>query len=328
MEIDFDNLDSSKEIKRNNNHCDDNGSGNGTKSGFVAIVGRPNVGKSTLLNKFIGTKVSITANKPQTTRHKILGVKTVGNDQIVFIDTPGIHKKSLKEINKIMNKSALSALYDVEVVLFVIEALKWTEQDELVINKITDAKLDSPVFLIVNKIDKVTDKNSLLPFMQEIGTKYNFKEIIPVSALKDDLTQLANFEKAIFKHIPDSPHFFDSHQVTDKDLKFRLAEIVREKLTRLLGQELPFALTVQIEAMEKEEKRYLIHSIIWVEKDSQKHIVIGKKGSKLKEVGIQARRDMEFVLDLAVHLKLWVKVKSGWSDSHKALQDLGFLDID
>lgn len=294
-----------------------------TKCGFVAIIGRPNVGKSTLLNKFIGKKISITSNKPQTTRHKIIGVKTEGENQIVFIDTPGMHLHQKKAINKAMNKSAKGALSDVDVILFMIDSLKWTDEDEMVLELVKKVKV--PVFLLINKIDKISDKDELLPHIEQLNTKYDFNEIIPISVFKD--TQIVKLKELIFNLLPDSPHYFPQEQITDKSKSFQLAEIVREKLTRFLGDELPYALAVQIEKIQKEKNFYMINCLIWVEKESQKQIVIGKQGAKLKEIGTLSRIDMQKLLDSKVHLKLWVKVKEGWSDNESSLEEFGYIDI-
>ena len=294
-----------------------------TRSGFVAIVGRPNVGKSTLLNDMIGEKISITADKPQTTRHKIIGVKTVGEQQAIFIDTPGMHLREKKAINKEMNKAAKSALIDVDAVIFVIEELIWNEEDQLVLECVKD--LSCPVYLLVNKIDMVKNKDDLLPHLQNLATKMSFTEIIPCSATKG--TQVELIENKVFAVLPPGPFYFPVEQTTDKSLNFRLAEIIREKLTRTLSAELPYALSVEIEQVKQEETQLVVHAIIWVERDSQKGIVIGKKGEMLKLIGQQARLDMNFLLNTSVHLVLWVKVKDGWSDDNKALKNLGYIDL-
>lgn len=286
----------------------------------MAIVGRPNVGKSTLLNGLIGEKISITANKPQTTRHKIIGVKTIGDKQAVFIDTPGIHLRQKKEINKEMNRAASSALHDVDLVLFVVEALEWDDEDQLVLEKVKN--LPCPVFLIVNKVDMVKDKADLLPIMQNLASKMQFAEVIPCAATK----QVDVVEQEVFKVLPEGPLFYPVEQTTDKDIKFRLAEIIREKLTRELQAELPYALSVEIERMQHEDDQEVIHAIIWVERDSQKAIIIGKQGTMLKKIGTQARLDMNYLLKTRVHLELWVKVRSGWTDDKNALRSLGYLE--
>jgi len=296
-----------------------------TKSGFVAIIGRPNVGKSTLLNSLIGEKVSITADKPQTTRHRILGVHTQGDNQMVFIDTPGMHLNDRKRINKHMNKAANSALNDVELILFVIEAFNWTREDKAVLEKLNT--VTAPVILLVNKVDKIYDKDKLLPFLAERSQDFKYTEIIPISALRREQTDVLinNVEKYL---IP-GPFFFPQEQKTDVNLPFRLAEIIREKLTRNLLEELPYALTVAIEHMQVNDKtnQLDIHAIIWVERASQKSIVIGKNGANLKLVGTLAREDMNKLLDRRVHLKLWVKIRDNWSDNDQLLQSLGYIDL-
>ncbi len=294
-----------------------------TRSGFVAIVGRPNVGKSTLLNNMIGEKVSITADKPQTTRHKIVGVKTVGNEQAIFIDTPGMHLRQKKAINKEMNKAAKSALHDVDAVIFMVEALIWNEEDTLVLECVTHVKC--PIFLVINKIDTLKTKEEILPFLNMLAEKLPNAELIPCSATQG--TQVQLLEQKIFAALPPGPFYYPIDQTTDKNLTFRLAEIIREKLTRALDEELPYALTVEIERMKQEDTQLVIHAIIWVERDSQKGIVIGKKGAMLKQIGQEARLDMNHFLKTSVHLVLWVKVKEGWSDDAKALKNLGLLDL-
>lgn len=294
-----------------------------THCGFVAIIGRPNVGKSTLLNRLLGQKVSITSQKPQTTRHRILGVKTAGSLQTVYVDTPGIHSAEVKALNKEMNKAARSALVDVNAVVFVVEALKWTQEDELALASVQ--KVQCPVFLVVNKIDTIKDKRLLLPHLEKLKSKMAFAEMIPLSAKQGLQTEV--LQSKIDALLPESPHYFPADQITDKNARFMASEIIREKLTRFLGQELPYAMTVEIEQFEIEPDLHRIAAIIWVERDSQKGIVVGKKGERLKEIGTLARQDLERLLKTKVHLTLWVKVKSGWSDDTRALLSLGYLDL-
>ena len=310
-------LDKSEQPQASKNHDAIN-----TQCGFVAIIGRPNVGKSTLLNSLVAEKISITANKPQTTRHRILGVKTIETQQAVYIDTPGVHKFNKKKINQYMNKTAFSALRDVDVVVFVIEALEWREEDQIVLDKLQ--KLSTKIILVVNKIDLHKDKTLLLPFLEDMATKADFVEIVPVSALQD--LQILELQKLIFALLPDSELFFPSNQVTNVSEKFRLAEIIREKLTRELDQELPYALTVEIERLEIIDEQTVVHAIIWVERDSQKRIVIGKGGEMLKRIGTKARLDMNKIFTKRVHLQLWVKVRSGWTDDGRALEAFGYSD--
>ena len=295
-----------------------------TKSGFIALIGRPNVGKSTLLNFIIGQKISITSKKPQTTRHKISGVKTIDDVQLVFVDTPGIHNTKGKAMNRYLNKTAQSVVNDVDAIVFMVDGFKWTDEDELVFNKIKESKI--PIILGINKVDEIKDKERLLPYLQKMSNKFNFHEIIPLSAKKGVNTD--GLEKILSDIVPEGPHFFAEEQVTDRSDKFRIAEIIREKLTRFLGQELPYSLTVEIESFKKAGDRQDISAIIWVERQSQKKIVIGSQGSSLKEIGTQARLAMNDIFNCSVHLQLWVKVREGWSNDERALQSLGYLDLD
>jgi GTP-binding protein Era len=284
-----------------------------TRCGYVAIVGRPNVGKSTLLNRLVGQKISITSRKPQTTRHSILGIRTEGLVQTVYVDTPGIHTNAKRELNRQLNKSASSALLDVDVVVFVIDSLKWTEDDQLVLGKLKN--VTCPVILVLNKVDTVADKERLFPKLIEMQERFPFATIIPLSAKKNAQVE---------SRLPLEAHFFAEDQVTDRSVKFIASEIIREKLFRILGQEIPYAIAVQIESFTEENEVTHIHAIIWVEKESQKAIVIGKGGLNLKNVGQQARVDMEKNLETKVNLKLWVKVREHWADDQLALRDLGY----
>jgi GTPase len=321
IEKKIDNMDNGKNIDNENNAEDGNQVNAGsTSSGFVAIIGRPNVGKSTLLNYILGEKVSITTAKPQTTRHKIIGVKTIEEAQVIYVDTPGIHQGETRAINKYMNKTARSALRDVDIILFVIEAVKWTDEDELVLDLISKQKC--PVLLLVNKVDAVKDKTKLLPYLTDLSHKFAFTDIIPLSATKGD--NVPQLEQKIASLLPKGPHYYPSDQVTDRSMKFRVAEIIREKLMLNLEEELPYGITVEIEMFVQEERRIFISAIIWVERESQKPIVIGKQGSVLKRVGISSRKDIGELLDQPAHIKLWVKVKDGWSDNSKELTHLGY----
>jgi len=290
------------------------------RCGYVAIIGRPNMGKSTLLNHMLGLKLSITSRKPQTTRHQIMGVKTVEKGQIIFVDTPGIHSGGSKAINRYMNRAASSVIHDVDVVLFLVQSLKWTDEDELVLNKLKD--VDAPVILLVNKVDQVTDKDQLLPYLQKISKKYDFKNILPISAMKGD--NLPQLEDYLLELLPQGPAVFEEDQFTDRSTRFLVAEIIREKLVRELGNELPYQTTVEIERYKDEEKITRIHALILVETKGQKVIVIGEKGAKLKSIGTNARKDIEALINRKVFLQLWVKVKSGWSDSETSLKNLGY----
>ncbi len=295
---------------------------NNTRSGYVAIVGQPNVGKSTLMNYCLGKKLSITSRKPQTTRHRILGVKTIDDVQIMYMDTPGLHLSAKKAMNKIMNRVARAALHDVNVVVFMVEALHWDEQDEWILKLLQDITL--PVVLVINKIDKIKDRRMLLPFIEKISDQYSFAKVIPLSAKQGD--QVEEFEQEIISLLPEDVHYYSPEHFTDRSDRFVAAEFVREKLMRLLGQEIPYAVTVMIDAFEEDDKIIRVSAIIYVEKDSQKSIVIGEKGAKLKAVGTAAREDMEMFFDKKIFVKLWVKVKGGWSDDERALRSLGYND--
>lgn len=290
------------------------------RCGYVALIGRPNVGKSTLLNHLLGQKISITSRKPQTTRHQILGIKTTTEAQIIYVDTPGLHSQAKRAMNRYMNRAASSALEGVHVVLFIIEAMQWTEDDELVLDRIRQSEV--PTILVINKVDKLDDKAVLLPFLQEVAAKFEFREVIPVSALKDH--NLAQLETLIQGYLDKAEPYFPEDQITDRSLRFMVAETIREKLMRQLGQELPYDLTVEIEQFKEQKDVTHINALIWVDRANQKAIVIGKKGERLKAVGRDARRDIEKLLGSKVFLELWVKVKTGWSDDERALQSLGY----
>ena len=292
------------------------------RCGYVALIGRPNVGKSTLMNYVLGQKVSITSHRPQTTRHRILGIKTTDEAQFVYVDTPGIHDNEKKAMNRYMNRTAGASFKDVDVIVLLVDAMRWTEEDELVIRRLEHVK--TPVVLAVNKVDLVKKKEDLLPFIEKIKDKYEFKDIIPVSAMKGD--NVENFEKEILNYLPYSEAFYDEDQITDRSSRFMAAEIIREKLTRNLIQELPYNLTVEIEKFKNDGKILDIAAVIWVERENQKAIIIGKKGGKLKDMGTKARIDMEKLFQQKVFLELWVKVKSGWSDDERALNSLGYID--
>jgi len=294
-----------------------------TRSGYVAIVGRPNVGKSTLLNHILEQKISITSRKPQTTRHNILGIKTTGDIQTIYVDTPGLHKDAPKAINRYMNRTAHSAVQHVDIVIFIVDRLAWTDDDEMVLDKLQN--LSCPVVLAVNKVDWIKDKSTLLPHIEMLAKKFDFKEIVPLSALHG--TNLENLEKLIVEHIPQGPHHFPEDQITDRSERFMVAEMIREKVMRQLGQELPYALAVEIEEFKKKGKIWHISALILVEREGQKRIVIGKGGARLKSIGMEARQDMEVLMDSKVMLKLWAKVKGGWADDDRALRSLGYDDV-
>ena len=292
------------------------------RCGYVAIVGRPNVGKSTLLNHILGQKISITSRKPQTTRHQVLGIKTQDQYQIIFVDTPGLHKDADKAINRYMNRAASSAIKDVDLVVFVVDRTAWTEEDAMVLEQIERAGL--PAMLVVNKVDLLVDKADLLPHLQMLAEKSDFAAILPVSALQKH--NVAELETEILKLLPESGYFFPEDQITDRSQRFLAAEIVREKIMRQLGEEIPYAITVEIEAFAQEGEVLHISAVIFVERKGQKKILIGEKGSRLRSIGSDARRDMELLFDSKVMLRLWVKVKSGWSDDERALRSLGYDD--
>lgn len=293
---------------------------NDFRCGYIALVGRPNVGKSTLLNRILGQKISITSRRPQTTRHRVLGIKSQPAAQLIYVDTPGIHDFSGRAMNRHMNRTASSVLQDVDVVVFLVDGLHWTADDDLVLKKL--GQITSPVILAVNKIDLLGNREELLPRLQALSEKYRFLHIIPISAGKGD--NVGELEAAIERLLPLAPPLFPEDQVTDRSVRFLAAELVREKLFRKLGKELPYGLTVEIEQFKSDTNITHIHALIWVERKSQKYIVIGKQGRMLKEVGIEARRDIEVLIDGKVNLKLWVKVKEGWADDERALHSLGY----
>jgi GTP-binding protein Era len=294
-----------------------------SRCGYVALVGRPNVGKSTLLNALLGQKISITSRKPQTTRHNLLGIKTTGSHQILFVDTPGIHLNEPKALNRYMNKSAKSALRDVDVLLFLLDRGKIGEDDQEVSRLFNQSKAKK--IIVVNKIDLIENRNTLFPMLSSLQEKYPNVNLVPVSAEKN--ANLEELEKVICEALPESPFYFDAEQVTDRSERFLVSEIIREKLMRQLGDELPYAITIQIEKFEERPKVTHIDATIFVEKDGQKSILIGKSGERLKRVGTDARKDMEEVLGVKVMLNTWVKVKSGWSDDERAIRSLGYDDV-
>ncbi len=291
-----------------------------TRCGFVAIVGRPNVGKSTLVNAIVGRKISIVTNKPQTTRHRILAVHTDGDTQIVFVDTPGIHRKAARAMNRLMNRTAASALADADLVLFVTEATRWTEEDDDVLRRLQS--IAAPVIALLNKVDRVNPKERLFEALSKLAARHKFAEIFPISALKKD--NLDELMAAIPAFLPESPLLFPETMHTDRGAEFQAAEVIREKLTQMLHQEVPYGLTVQIERYDTTDERVTIDALIWVERDSQKGIVVGKGGQVLKTVGQSARLDLCEQLQRRVHLELWVKVKDNWSDSEHDLLRLGY----
>ncbi len=292
------------------------------RCGYVAIIGRPNVGKSTLLNHMLGQKISITSRKPQTTRHRVLGIKTEGDTQMIFVDTPGLHRGATKAINRYMNRAASSAIDDVDAVVMVVDRTAWTDEDQWVLEQA--ARSGSPLILAVNKVDLLDDKAQLLPHLQFLSEQARFSAIVPISALNEH--NVDELEACLHQHLPESLHLFPEDQITDRSQRFIAAEIVREKIMRQLGDELPYAITVEIEEFSERDDIVHIGALIFVEREGQKRILIGKGGSRLKAIGADARVDMEKSFDSRVMLKLWVKVKSGWSDDERALRSLGYDD--
>jgi len=290
--------------------------------GYIAIVGRPNVGKSTLLNHLLGQKLCITSRKPQTTRHNLLGIKTEGTVQMIFVDTPGIHTNQERAINRVMNRSAASVISDVDVVIFVVDRFDWSDADEYVARYLSSSAL--PVIVALNKVDMIDDKTELLPHLEFLANKVNASALIPLSALRK--TNLNELEEKIKSFIPEQPHIFPEDQVTDRSERFLVAEIVREKITRQLGAEVPYQVTVEIERFKVDGKITFIDALILVERDGQKKIIIGTKGERIKKIGEQARVDIESLLGCKVMLKTWVKIRSGWSDDERALRSLGYMD--
>lgn len=292
------------------------------RCGYAAIVGRPNVGKSTLLNRILGQKIAITSPRPQTTRHKIIGIKTEAGGQAIYVDTPGIHRGGKRAINRYMNKAARSSLADVDVVVFVVDATRWTEQDEDVLQSVS--ALEAPVIAAINKVDTLAEKGELLPYLQRLSEKFNFAAMVPVSARKGD--NVDKLEAEVMARLPEGEPLFPEDQVTDRSQRFLAAELIREKLMRRLGEELPYAVTVEIEQFTVEGNMFRIHAVIWVEKEGQKAIVIGKGGAMLKEIGQRAREDMEKIFGAKVFLETWVRVKEGWSEDERLLRKLGYDD--
>jgi GTP-binding protein Era len=293
---------------------------NAYRCGFIAVVGRPNVGKSTLINTILGSKISIVTPKPQTTRHRILGVDSHADYQAIYVDTPGIHRKATKAMNRMMNRTAANALIDADLVLFMTEANRWTPEDQDVLERLES--ISAPVVALLNKVDKVHPKEALLGAIAEMSGRREFAEVIPISAIRRDGIQ--TLCGLVPGYLPESQPLFPEEMLTDRSENFRTAEVVREKLTLALRQEIPYGLTVQIEKFERDEHGVAIHAVIWVEKDSQKGIVVGKGGGLLKKIGRAARLELKEQMGVPVHLALWVKVKDNWADSEKDLLQLGY----
>jgi GTP-binding protein Era len=289
------------------------------RAGFAALAGRPNVGKSTLLNALCGEKLSIVTPRPQTTRHRILGIINRPGVQIAFVDTPGLHRGQRRALNRAMNRTAAAALADADLVVFVVEALRWTEEDAVALERIV--RCGRPVLAVVSKIDRVRPRDRLLPFIDELAGRTDFRDIVPVSALRAD--NLERLLAVIARHLPESPQLFPADLVTDRDLRFRIAEIIREKLTLELNQEVPYGIAVEVESLTREEGRVVVSAVIWVDRQGQKPIVIGTGGARLKRVGSAARRELNALTGERFHLTLWVKVREDWADNAQALRALG-----
>ena len=291
-----------------------------TRCGTIAITGRPNVGKSTLLNRLIGQKLSITAHKPQTTRHALLGINTTESTQFIYLDTPGIHRGGRRTLNRVLNKTASSAAACADVLILVVQALTFNEDDEMALETVVSQNM--PWILVVNKTDRVNPKEKLLPWLSELSAAQQADAVIPVSATRGKNIDALQFE--IESRLPQAEFQFDEEALTDRSSKFLASELVREQLTRFLSRELPYAVSVEIEKFDQSEKIAKISAVIWVEKASQKSIVIGKSGANLKEIGSRARREMQNLFGSKVHLQLWVKVKDGWSDDAAMIRSLGY----
>lgn len=290
------------------------------RCGFAALVGRPNVGKSTLLNALIGEKLSIVTPRPQTTRHRVLGICHLPQAQIAFVDTPGLHRTAKRALNRAMNRTASAALADADLCVLVVEALKWTGEDDLALERIR--RSGRPAIAAVNKIDRVRPRERLLPYLAALSERFPFLEIVPLSALKSD--NVETLRDAIARHLPQSPPLFPPEQRTDRSVEFRIAEAIREKLTLELEQELPYGIAVEIERLEEgEDGQLVVSAAIWVDRRGQKPIVIGARGERLKRVGRAARLELNRLLGRRLHLELWVKVREDWADNARALQQLG-----
>ena len=292
------------------------------RCGFVTVVGRPNVGKSTLVNRVLGRKLSITSNRPQTTRHRILGIATSDTSQIVFVDTPGMHRGHARALNRYMNRVASRALIGVDLAVMVVEASGWTPGDDPILKRVGAEA--APVVLVLNKIDRIKRREAMFPILADTARRHAFAAIVPVCARTGE--NLDRLRSVVKTHLPVAPPMFPAGQLTDRSDAFLAAEIVREKLIRRLGQELPHRLTVEVEQFVEEERRTLINVLVWVERKQHKAIVIGKDGGRLKNAGRAARADIARMLGRPIHLEIWVKVREGWSDDERALQGLGFVE--
>lgn len=289
------------------------------RSGFAALVGRPNVGKSTLLNALVGHKLSIVTPRPQTTRHRILGVLTSAHAQIAFVDTPGLHAHGRRALNRVMNRTATTALEDADLVVLVLEALRWSAEDQLALTRI--ARSARPLIAAVNKIDRVRPRQQLLPYLAELAPRHAFLAVVPVSALRGE--NLDDLRQTITAHLPRAPPLFPDGELTDRSVKFRIGEMIREKLTLELNQEVPYGIAVEVERLTEEEGQLMVDAAIWVDRSGQKPIVIGARGERLKRVGRAARLALNGLLGQRLHLNLWVKVRENWADNARALKELG-----
>jgi GTP-binding protein Era len=289
------------------------------RCGFAALVGRPNVGKSTLLNALVGQKLSIVTPRPQTTRHRIIGLAQLPNAQIAFVDTPGLHSQARRALNKAMNRTAAAALADADLVVFVVEALVWNAEDELVLNRI--ARSGRPALVAVNKMDRAKPRERLLPYLAELDGRHGFLALVPISALKEK--NLDDLRTAIAAQLPVSGPLFPEGELTDRGIQFRIAEMIREKLTLELNQEVPYGIAVEVEKLAEEDGQLTVHAAIWVDREGQKPIVIGAKGERLKRVGTAARLALNGLLQRRLHINLWVKVRENWADNARALRELG-----
>ena len=290
------------------------------KTGMVSLIGKTNVGKSTLLNQLVEQKVSITSRKPQTTRQRLLGIKTEGSNQIIYVDTPGFHQGHKRALNKFMNKTALSSIEGVDIILFVVDALNFSQTDEHLLSQVSTK--DNQVMLVINKIDKVAKKEKLMPFVEEVIKLFPFSEVIPISALKRKNIDI--LEKEITKRLPVGAHLYPEDQIAGSSERFLASEIIREKCISRVGDEIPYRLSVVIDSFKEEDKLITIDGTIYIEKESQKGIVIGEQGKRLKAIGTAARKELEGMLDNKVMLRLWVKVKKDWTNDRSALNFMGY----
>jgi len=290
------------------------------RSGFVALIGRPNVGKSTLLNALLGQKISIVTPRPQTTRHRLIGLLNLPGGQIAFVDTPGLHRGPRRALNRAMNRTAAAALADADLALFVVEALKWTAEDQLALERLRDS--GRPAIAVVNKVDRVRPRERLLPYLAELAARHAFVDIVPVSAQKSD--NLGALTRVTLAALPEGEPLFPPEQVTDRSLAFRIAETIREKLTLELVEELPYGIAVEVESIDDSDpERTAVSAVIWVDRRGQKPIVIGAGGERLKRVGRAARTELNRLFGRRFHLTLWVKVREDWADDARALATLG-----